>query len=198
MVWFFTISPPHLFFSKRLALSTRFSAVLLFSGNLSSHQSFKSLNEIISFLQFFQVFAYYSSFFLIRPFSTDHGMNIVMFCTAYSICSWLHHFYISIAAQWCCLKSLHNGVAWNRRTMVLLEIAAQWCCLKSPHNGVAWNWLFGFISPIKCVVSRTGCQSMQSCLALWIRLIRTGVASFHQVLFQTNLNQDHPPPHQHD
>ena len=66
-------------------------------------------------------------------------MNIVMFCTAYSICSWLHHFYISItalvlleiAAQWCCLKSPHNGAAWNRRTMVLLEIAAQWCCLKS-------------------------------------------------------------------
>ena len=102
----------------------------------------------------------------------------------------------------CCttftLASLHNGVAWNRRTMVLLEITAQWCCLKSPHSGVACNWLFWFISPIKCVVSRTSCQSMQSCLALWIRLIRTGVASFHQVLFQTNLNQDHPPPHQHD
>ena len=96
------------------------------------------------------------------------------------------------------LASPHNGVAWNRRTMVLLEIAAQWCCLKSPHNGVAWNRLFWFISPIKCVVSRTGCQSMQSCLALWIRLILTGVASFHQVLFQTNLNQDHPPPHQHN
>ena len=34
----------------------------------------------------------------------------------------------------CCttftLASLHNGVAWNRRTMVLLEIAAQWCCLQ--------------------------------------------------------------------
>ena len=57
-------------------------------------------------------------------------MNIVMFCTAYSICSWLHHF---------TLASPHNGVAWNRRTMVLLEIAAQWCCLKSPYNAVAWN-----------------------------------------------------------
>ena len=62
------------------------------------------LHETFTFLSFFQVYTYYSSFFLIRLFSIVHGMNIVVFCMTCPISSLLRHCYISIAAQCSWLK----------------------------------------------------------------------------------------------
>ena len=99
VVWFLTISPPHPSFAKQLGCLPDFELFFFFFWEFAIPLVLYPLHEILSFLSFFQVYAYYSSFFLIRPLSIGHSMNIIVLCITGFHCSLLCHCYIRIVPQ---------------------------------------------------------------------------------------------------